>query len=123
MVRLLLTLRARVTPRLCLPTCQMVRKLCRVHLGGALGSAADAVPHDAAFEAEQDATKAGRPFSRLRVPFEPMSAASRVAFDRLMKESDITAARRRGTEVAPAGKRAPTARAACVNELGGALPS
>jgi hypothetical protein len=66
----------------------------------------------AAFEAEQDATKAGRPFSRLRVPFEPMSAASRVAFDRLMKESDITAARRRGTEVAPAGKRAPTARAA-----------
>jgi hypothetical protein len=46
-----------------------------------------------AFEAEQDATKAGRPFSRLRVPYEPMSEASRAAFDRLMKESDITAAR------------------------------
>jgi hypothetical protein len=45
-----------------------------------------------AFEAEQDATKAGRPFSRLRVPYEPMSEASRAAFDRLMKESDITAA-------------------------------
>jgi hypothetical protein len=45
-----------------------------------------------AFEAEQNATKAGRPFSRLRVPYEPMSAASRAAYDRLMKESDITAA-------------------------------
>jgi hypothetical protein len=43
-----------------------------------------------AFEAEQDATKAGRPFSRLRVPYEPMSEASRAAFDRLMKERDIT---------------------------------
>jgi hypothetical protein len=45
-----------------------------------------------AFEAEQNATKAGRPFSRLRVPYEPMSAASRAAYDRLMKESDTTAA-------------------------------
>jgi hypothetical protein len=41
-----------------------------------------------AFDAEQHATKAGRPFSRLRVPYEPMSEASRAAFDRLMRESD-----------------------------------
>jgi hypothetical protein len=46
----------------------------------------------AAFEAEQDATQAGRPFSGLRVPYEPMSETSRAAFNRLMKESDITAA-------------------------------
>ena len=45
-----------------------------------------------AFEAEHEAIKAGHPFSRLRVPYEPMSEASRAAFDRLMKESDITAA-------------------------------
>jgi hypothetical protein len=43
----------------------------------------------AAFEAENEATKAGRPFSRLRVPYEPMSEASRAAFDRLMREADI----------------------------------
>ena len=42
----------------------------------------------AGFEAEQDATKAGRPFSRLRVPYEPMSKASQAAFDWLMRESD-----------------------------------
>ena len=46
-----------------------------------------------AFEAEKDATKAGRPFSRLRVPYEPMSEASQVALDRLMREADVTAAR------------------------------
>jgi hypothetical protein len=45
-----------------------------------------------AFEAEQDATKAGRPFSRLRVPYEPMSEASQAAFDRLMHEGDAMAA-------------------------------
>jgi hypothetical protein len=43
------------------------------------------------FEAEQNATKAGRPFSRLRVPYEPMSETSQAAFDRPMKESDIKA--------------------------------
>jgi hypothetical protein len=47
----------------------------------------------AAFEAEQEAIKAGRPFSRLRVPYEPMSEASQAAFDRLMREADVTAAR------------------------------
>jgi hypothetical protein len=46
----------------------------------------------AAFEAEQEAIKASRPFSRLRVPYEPMSKASRAAFDRLMGGSDITTA-------------------------------
>jgi hypothetical protein len=48
----------------------------------------------AAFEAEQEAIKDGRPFSRLRVPYEPMSKASQAAFDRLMREADITKAAR-----------------------------
>jgi hypothetical protein len=47
----------------------------------------------AAFEAEQDATKAGRPFSRLRVPYQPMSEASQAAFNQLMRESDAMRAR------------------------------
>jgi hypothetical protein len=46
-----------------------------------------------AFEAEQDAIKASRPFSRLRVPYEPMSKASPAAFDRLMREADAMVAR------------------------------
>lgn len=44
----------------------------------------------AAFEAEQAAIKAGRPFSRLRVPYEPISKASQAAFDRLTREADST---------------------------------